>query len=65
MNEYKIDYKISHEELITRSIPKVIDFEYGYYIKTQNVTTDEKLAIKKFIEFVRTELKNSLNKDNK
>ena len=30
-----------------------LDTQYGYYIKSQDVSAEEKMAVKKFIEFVR------------
>lgn len=38
------------------AISDIIDFQYDYYIKSQTISNEEKLAVKKFIEFMRRNL---------
>ena len=48
---------MSRETIKTETIPNavsyILDTQYSCYIKSQNVSTEEKMAVKKFIEFVR------------
>lgn len=38
---------------IPNTVSYIIDTQYSCYIKSQNVSIEEKMAVKKFIEFVR------------
>ena len=38
---------------IPNTVSYVIDTQYSCYIKSQDVSTEEKMAVKKFIEFMR------------
>jgi len=40
-------------ENISNMVSYIIDTQYSCYIKSQNVSTEEKMAVKKFIEFMR------------
>lgn len=38
---------------VSNVVSYMIDTQYSCYIKSQNVSIEEKMAVKKFIEFVR------------
>ena len=50
---------------IPNTVSYIIDTQYSCYIKSQNVSSEEKMAVKKFIEFVRNNMKDSVDKDTK
>ena len=46
---------------IPNTVSYIIDTQYSCYIKSQNVSSEEKMAVKKFIEFVRNNMNNSVD----
>lgn len=62
---------MTRETIVTENVPSavsyILDTQYSCYIKTQNVSTEEKMAVKKFIEFMRkniNEIKDTEHLDN-
>ena len=57
----------TRETIEVKSIPNavsyILDTQYSCYIKSQNVSSEEKIAVKKFIEFVRKNMKDSVDND--
>ena len=55
------------ETIEVKSIPNILsytlDTQYSCYIKSQNVSAEEKVAVKKFVEFVRKNMNDSVDKD--
>ena len=58
---------MTRETIEVKSIPNIIsytlDTQYSCYIKSQNVSSEEKMAVKKFIEFARKNMSDSLEND--
>ena len=48
---------------IPNTVSYIIDTQYSCYIKSQDVSAEEKMAVKKFIEFVRKNMNNSVDND--
>ena len=58
---------IQRNTIEVKSIPNILsytlDTQYSCYIKSQNVSSEEKIAVKKFIEFVRKNMSDRVDKD--
>ena len=58
---------MTRETIEVKSIPNILsytlDTQYSCYIKSQNVSSEEKISVKKFIEFVRKNMNDSVDKD--
>ena len=48
--------KTTKPKNIYNTISDIIDAQYDHYIKSQTISNEEKLAVKKFIEFTRRNL---------
>jgi hypothetical protein len=55
--------ELKRETIKTENVPNavsyILDTQYSCYIKSQNVSTEEKMAVKKFIEFIRRNINES------